>query len=98
MKDLTGTLMVCDGCERLSKEHSPGEKCGFCDGGKMTHPKWNNEKYQAQNRKDFEKLARPLIEFLNNRYHPHASITITTSTAEVSEGIQAFTTEDYILD
>jgi len=51
-----------------------------------------------ENRKKFEKLARPLIQFLNEHGHPHMHAMITTDSAEVSEGICAFSTDDYILD
>lgn len=49
-----------------------------------------------ENRKKFEKLARPLIQFLNEHGHPHMHAMITTDSAEVSEGICAFSTDDYI--
>jgi myosin-crossreactive antigen len=45
---------------------------------------------------EFEKLARPLIAYLNEHHHPHTHIVITTVSAEISEGVQAFTTADYI--
>lgn len=47
--------------------------------------------------KEFESLARPLIKFLNENLHPHAHIVITTTTAEISEGICAIETDDNVV-
>lgn len=47
---------------------------------------------------EFEKLARPLIEWLNNNYHPHVEATITPVSAEISEGIVFIPVKDYIKD
>ena len=35
---------------------------------------------------EFEALARPLIEWLNDNYHPHVTAIITPTNAEVLEG------------
>lgn len=47
---------------------------------------------------DFETITRPVIEWLNNNSHPHSKIIIDTLSAEMVEGIRAFTTEDYVRD
>lgn len=47
---------------------------------------------------EFETLARPLIEWLNRNYNPHASIHITPDSAEVAEGSLGFQTDDYVPD
>jgi len=52
----------------------------------------------AEQRKQFEVLARPLIKFLNDEGHPHMSAVISTSHAEIVEGVCAFQTDEYILD
>ena len=31
------TLTICTGCEMLSKDHKIGDRCPFCDGGKMVN-------------------------------------------------------------
>lgn len=49
-------------------------------------------------REEFERLAKPLIEFLNNNYHPHVSIIITTDSAEILSGEMAFQTDEFIRD
>ena len=37
--------------------------------------------------KEFEEVARPLIKFLNDNCHPHVSVIITTTSAELLEGV-----------
>ena len=36
---------------------------------------------------EFEALTRPLIKWLNDHYHPHPTIVITPTTAELLEGV-----------
>lgn len=36
--------------------------------------------------KEFEELAKPLMEYLHNNFHPHAQIIINWDGAEVVEG------------
>lgn len=47
---------------------------------------------------DFEKMTRPLIQWLNENYHPHVTIIITPTNAELLEGQMNFPTNDYIKD
>lgn len=49
-------------------------------------------------RAEFEALTRPLMQWLNTNGHPHMSILVTTDRAEVSEGVCAFATDEYVLD
>ena len=51
-----------------------------------------------QERDKFEKIARPLIKFLNDNFHPHVKVVIDCTNAELLEGIYNFRTEDYIKD
>jgi len=48
--------------------------------------------------KEFENLARPIIEWLNLNCHPHITVIICSTRAELSEGIMGFTTFDYLKD
>lgn len=41
-------------------------------------------------RKEFERLAQPLIDFINGNYHPHATIIIDSTHAELLEGLIGF--------
>ena len=47
---------------------------------------------------EFKRLADPLIEWLNNNYHPHAMITIDCTHAEISEGVMAYSTYEFVND
>lgn len=47
---------------------------------------------------EFERLARPLIEFLNREGHPHMRIIINVTGAEMVEGVRGVFTEDYLRD
>lgn len=51
-----------------------------------------------EQRAQFEALTRPVIEWLNANHHPHVTVVITPVSAELSEGITAFTTHDYVRD
>lgn len=51
-----------------------------------------------ESRAEFEALARPLIKFLNDHGHPHMRIIIDNQSAEVVEGVAAFTTREYWRD
>lgn len=47
---------------------------------------------------EFETLTRPLIRWLNDNWHPHVTVVITPTRAELLEGLVAFTTTDYVRD
>lgn len=47
---------------------------------------------------EFEKLAKPLIKYLNDNHNPHTSIRITTTSAEVVQGLMAFSTTEFVGD
>jgi hypothetical protein len=51
-----------------------------------------------EKRKEFEELAKPLMKFLCDNFHPHCHIIIEPTTAEVSIGEIAFTTEEFLRD
>lgn len=51
-----------------------------------------------QERREFEALTRPVIEWLNKTCHPHVSIVIEPTRAELLEGMCAFSTNDYLRD
>lgn len=47
----------------------------------------------------FEELARPMIKYLCENYHPHVTVIITPTTAELSEGLKSIGyIDDYIRD
>ncbi|MCK4821699.1 hypothetical protein KA005_38390 [bacterium] len=51
-----------------------------------------------EQRKEFEKTVRPLIKWLNNNCHPHVTVIVDCSHAELTEGVNSFRTEDYWKD
>jgi len=47
---------------------------------------------------EFELLAKPLIKFLNDNFHPHAKIIIDTNSAEILSGECIVYTTEFIKD
>ena len=47
-------------------------------------------------KEEFTRLSNKLIKFLNDNYHPHAHIIITTMNAEISEGVMVFENKEFI--
>ena len=47
---------------------------------------------------DFERISRLMIEWMNLNCHPHCTVVITPTSAELSEGCIAFTTLEYVRD
>ena len=47
---------------------------------------------------EFEKLTKPLIKWLNENCHPHTTVIIDYDSAELSEGICAIRTKEFIRD
>jgi hypothetical protein len=50
------------------------------------------------NAKRLEELARPLIQWLNETYHPHVTVIVTPVGVELVEGICSVPVTDYIRD
>ena len=48
--------------------------------------------------KQFEAIARQMIEWLCNNGHPHMSIIITSDSAELLEGVMAIHTTEFVKD
>lgn len=47
----------------------------------------------------FEELARPMVKYLCENYHPHVTVIITPTSAELLEGLKTIgRIEDYIRD
>lgn len=49
-------------------------------------------------RKEFEEVVKPVIKWLNDNCHPHTQVLITPTDAELSEGITAFRTLEFVKD
>ena len=49
-----------------------------------------------QERREFEAVTRPVIEWLNKNCHPHVSVVIEPTRAELLEGVCSYPTHDYV--
>lgn len=47
---------------------------------------------------EFDALAKPLIKFINDNYHPHVSMIIDGTHAEVLEGVMVVSTDEFVKD
>ena len=52
----------------------------------------------AELRDSFEKVAKPLIEWLCNNMHPHATVIVTQTNAELVEGSMSIVTTEFVRD
>lgn len=50
----------------------------------------------GKHREEFERLTNPVIKWLNDHWHPHVHIIIDQTSAEVSEGLLAHKTEEFL--
>jgi hypothetical protein len=51
-----------------------------------------------EDKRVFEELARPLVKFLNDRFHPHVTVIITPVSIELVEGVCAAPVIEYLRD
>jgi hypothetical protein len=51
-----------------------------------------------EQRKEFEEVSKPLLEFINNNCHPHVCVNLTSTNAQLFEGICSFNTDEYLRD
>ena len=49
-------------------------------------------------REQFEEACKPLVEFLNDNCHPHVTVVVTPSSAELSEGVCHVLIQEFIKD
>ena len=43
--------------------------------------------FTKQQQEQFEAVTRPVIKFLNDNCHPHVSVVVTPTNAELLEGV-----------
>jgi len=74
--------------------------CGHCggiveeDNGSIAAiGSFNNEHHN-----EFERLVRPVMKWLAEKEHPHTAIIIECNSAQLIEGVAAFTDDSYIVD
>lgn len=51
-----------------------------------------------QQRKYFEAVSRPLIQWLNENCHPHVHAIVEPTRAELLEGVCAYPAPEYLRD
>lgn len=51
-----------------------------------------------QQRKEFETLTRPLIEWLNANFSPHVHVMIWPTGASIASGIAGYSTDEFLRD
>lgn len=52
-----------------------------------------DEKFKA-----FRDAAEPLVKYLNENHHPHVTVIVTPTRAELVEGIMSVPIEEHIKD
>ena len=43
--------------------------------------------FTKEQQEEFEKVTRPVIKFMNDNCHPHVSVIVTPTNAELLEGV-----------
>jgi len=51
-----------------------------------------------EKRKEFEEITKPIMKWLNDNFHPHAQINITTTHCEMLFGEASYTTDEFVQD
>lgn len=51
-----------------------------------------------EKKKEFQEAAKPLIKWLCENGHPHMTIIVEPTGAELVEGVCSFPTEEFLLD
>ncbi len=49
-------------------------------------------------RKDLERLSRPLMAWISDNFHPYVSVVVSYDRASLKETVYNFVTEDYVKD
>lgn len=49
-----------------------------------------------EERKEFSDITKPLIKWLNEHCNPHVTVVVDCTTAELSEGVCVFHTEEFV--
>jgi hypothetical protein len=51
-----------------------------------------------EDKKEFEEVAKPLIKFLAQKVHPHHTVVVTATGAELLEGEVSVQTDEFLVD
>lgn len=60
--------------------------------------KFKNMILTEEQKKDFEKVSKPLIKFLAENFHPHVTVIVENNRAEILEGSASVITNEFIED
>lgn len=52
----------------------------------------------AEQMKQFKKAARPMMKWLSENKNPHSSVTISTTHAELHDGVHRWNTGEFVKD
>ena len=55
------------------------------------------EKFENKYKK-FEEIIKPVIKYMAENHHPHTTLIIDATHAELVEGIMVISTEEYLID
>ncbi|OKP31710.1 hypothetical protein BSQ40_00355 [Serratia fonticola] len=58
----------------------------------------SQSKENAVLRVSFEEAAKPLIKWLAENVHPHHTVIVTSTNAELLEGSMSFPTDEFLKD
>jgi len=53
---------------------------------------------EGSTQRQFNELVKPLIKFMAQEVHPHHTLIITSTSAELLEGEMVFSTKEFIQD
>ncbi len=51
-----------------------------------------------QRHKAFEDVVKPIIKYMAENYHPHTTLVINSTTAQIVEGVISTRTKEYLVD
>jgi hypothetical protein len=86
--------------ENVALLFSAMESDGSEDGKPKARPTVVKVKPVVSDRKvdKFRRHAEKLIKYLNDEHHPHTTIIITPTSAEILEGVAGFNTSEFVND
>lgn len=56
------------------------------------------ETEKQEEKLSFEEIVKPVMKWLAENHHPHISIVIDATHAEMLEGVEGFTTDEFLKD
>lgn len=55
-------------------------------------------KYTMENEVTFEEAVKPLMKWLCKNVHPHTTVIVTGTTAEIVVGVNTLKTDEFLID